>query len=247
VTTPHASWAKYYDATYQNSFGIFYDELTEVTLEWVERIQRAPARILDFGAGTGRLAVPLAKAGYTVVAMDPCAEMLAVLSSKASRHNLAIERVCCGMQDQDSLRHFPPFDLALCVFTVLLYLLDEDSLKASIQTAAKSLRPGGRLLIDIPYKQVFKSYSRELPDLYRDVAITPIGESLYEYRETTRILVEGDWEKYADCFQIRLWEKFEIIAALESAGFVVEKDLTEHFAGAGAEYLLAVLQIDSGK
>ena len=246
MTTPHASWAKYYDKTYQNSFGIFYDELTEVTLECVKGIQCSPARILDFGAGTGRLAVPLAKVGYTVVAMDPCAEMLAVLNSKASGENLAIETVCCRMQDKDALSHFQSFDLALCVFTVLLYLLDEDSLKSSMQSAAHALGPGGHLLIDIPYKQIFQSYSREQSDFVRDVTITPIGDSIYEYDEKTRLLVDGAWVDYADRFQIRFWEKSQIIAALSGAGFVIEKNMSKHFAGAGAEYLLACLNVRGG-
>ena len=106
MNTPHSSWAQHYDEAYRRSFGGFYDDLTQATVECVARIQPAPARVVDFGAGTGRLALPLAKAGYNVVATDPCAEMLAVLSSKAEKQRLSIPTVCCRMQDEFQS---PPF------------------------------------------------------------------------------------------------------------------------------------------
>ena len=42
------------------------------------------ARVLDIAAGTGRVAIPFASAGYRVVAVDLAAEMLHVLRRKAS-------------------------------------------------------------------------------------------------------------------------------------------------------------------
>ena len=48
--------------------------------------------------------------------------------------------------------------MAICVFIVLLYLLDE---KKSIQAAANALVPNGHLLIDIPNKIVFQDYQKK--------------------------------------------------------------------------------------
>lgn len=241
MNTPHSSWAQHYDAAYHRSFGRFYDTLTEATIEFVKNIQLPPARIVDFGAGTGRLALPLTRAGYTVTALDPCAEMLAVLKSKAAKENLVIQTACCRMQDAMPL---PPFDLALCVFTVLLYLLDEDAVKASFQRAAALLRPGGRLLLDIPTRQVFQSYRRSEPDFVRDVHVRPVVETpaMFHYEESTRFMEGNVWVDYTDSFLIRHWEKSQIIGALEQAGLVVEADLSQRFAGSGSEYFLAALK-----
>ena len=63
------------------------------------------------------------------MATDPSAEMLAVLRSKAERQNLPIQTVRGRMQDVSGSAQF---DIALCVFTVLLYVLDETALNASI-------------------------------------------------------------------------------------------------------------------
>lgn len=238
MTTPHSSWAKYYDAAYARSFGEIYEALTEVTVQNVARIQPPPARIIDFGAGTGRLSLPLAKAGYSVVAVDPCAEMLAVLQCKAETQNLAIETICCRMQDDVQS---PPFDLALCVFTVLLYLLDEASLTASLRTAAAVLRPGGRLLIDIPSRQLFHSYRRAASDFVREVRVTAEAENLFRYEEAIRVFDGERWTDYSDSFQIRLWEQAEVFSALEQAGFFVEEDLSGQFASSGSNYFVASL------
>lgn len=236
MKTPHSSWAQHYDEAYRRSFGDFYDSLTEATVQCVARIQSPPARIVDFGAGTGRLALPLAKAGYSVMAIDPCAEMLAVLSSKAENERLAIQTVCCRMQDEFQS---PPFDLALCVFTVLLYLLDEVALNAAFQTAAAALRPGGRLLLDIPSRQIFHSYNRTAPDFVRDVRVIPETEVLFRYEETIRVLDGNRWVNHEDSFQIRYWEQSRVFDALRRASFVVEDDLSAQFAGSGSSYYIA--------
>jgi SAM-dependent methyltransferase len=236
VKTPHSSWAQHFDEAYRRSFRGFYDELTQATVECVARIQPSPARVVDFGAGTGRLALPLAQAGYSVVAIDPCAEMLAVLSSKAEKERLTIPTVCCRMQDEFQS---PPFDIALCVFTVLLYLLDEAALNASFQTAAGALRPGGRLLLDIPSRQIFHSYNRTAPDFVREVRVIPETEVLFRCEETIRVLDGDGWVDHADSFQIRYWEQSLVFDALGRAGFVMEDDLSAQFAGSGSNYYLA--------
>ena len=236
MTTPHSSWALHYDEAYRRSFGDFYDALTEATVECIATIQPQPARVVDFGAGTGRLALPLARAGYSVVAVDPCAEMLAVLRSKAAKESLRIETVCCRMQDDFQP---PSFDLAVCVFTVLLYLLDEAALIASFQRAAAVLRPGGRLLFDIPSKLLFHSYSRTAPDFVREVRVIPETDVLFRYNEEIRVLEDNQWVNYTDSFQIRHWEQSHILNALEKAGFSLEKDLSGQFTGSGSQYFLA--------
>ncbi len=85
---PHSSWADVYDLAYERSFGEFYSELTDATVQFIAGIIEPPARIVDFGAGTGRLSVPLAKLGFRVTAVDPCLEMLRQLLQKSSKGEL---------------------------------------------------------------------------------------------------------------------------------------------------------------
>ena len=57
-TLPHSSWANVYDLAYEHSFGEFYGSFSEATVETIVGRIQPPARIVDFGAGTGRLPIP---------------------------------------------------------------------------------------------------------------------------------------------------------------------------------------------
>ncbi|MBT4668103.1 MAG: class I SAM-dependent methyltransferase [Candidatus Ruthia sp.] len=94
---PHSSWADVYDLVYEHSFRNFYHELTNVTLSVIEDRVNSNSRIVDFGAGTGRLSIPLSKKGFDVVAVDPCEEMLAQLKQK--QQNGKLQTICLKMEN----------------------------------------------------------------------------------------------------------------------------------------------------
>jgi len=48
------------------------------------------AAVLDIGAGTGRIAIPLAKRGCDVVALEPAAGMVGKLRTKSGSQNLPV-------------------------------------------------------------------------------------------------------------------------------------------------------------
>ena len=235
MSMPHASWAAYYDAAYELTFGEFYHELTQATIAKVRQTISTPAGIVDFGAGTGRLSIPLASEGYDILAVEPCREMVDQLEAKARRRGLKIRTVCQRMQD---FRSDSQFDMALCVFTVLLYLLDNHALVKAIQAAGSALRTGGLLLIDVPDAQVFRSYEISNDQISRRVRVEKKDGDIYQYEETTEIRLGGKHLRYDDRFLIRYWEPSQILGALTSSGFLCRQDLSQEFAGAGARYLL---------
>jgi SAM-dependent methyltransferase len=229
---PHSSWAEVYDIAYQRSFGDFYDQLTDATVELIAGMFAPPASIVDFGAGTGRLFLPLSKLGYAVTAVEPCREMLAQLQGKDQRN--LVRSVCSRMEE---FRGEGKFDMALCVFTVILYLLDEDSLKKSLAAAYEALRPDGMLLLDIPSEAIFSGYSRRDPCFERTVAVTRHNRSIYTYREELVVTNDdGEATRYEDEFHIRHWSKQQVMELLKELGFVDGEDLTPHFSGAGSSY-----------
>jgi len=229
---PHASWAEVYDIAYQRSFGDFYDRLTNATVELIEGILPLPTSIVDFGAGTGRLSIPLSQIGYAVTAVEPCREMLSQLQGK-DQHDL-VKSVCSRMEE---FRGEGKFDMALCVFTVILYLLDEDSLKKSLAAVFEALRPDGLLLLDIPYEAIFSGYSMRAPCFERTVAVTRHNGNIYTYREELVVTNdEGKATRYEDEFQIRHWSKNQVMEVIRDLGFVDGEDLTPHFSGAGSSY-----------
>lgn len=232
---PHATWAAYYDEVHALSFGNFYQNLTETTVTAVSRLLTPPATIVDFGAGTGRLTLPLAAAGYTVTAVEPCRQMLDQLQANAQRDNLPVRVVCQTMQ---SFHEDGQYDLALSVFTVVAYLLDERDLTRALQALARALRVGGLLLLDIPSRQIFRDYEFSNDHLLRTVRVTAQDEVLYRYEEQTELQQAGRTVRYSDHFLIRYWEREQVLNLLTLQGFVLRQDLSQTFAGTGAYYWL---------
>lgn len=233
MPTPHATWATVYDIVNEQSFGDAYHQLTVATLEQIGLHISQPARIVDFGAGTGRLSIPLASQGYQVTAVEPCQEMLDQLSGKPGAES--VTTITATMQDFHTVEQF---DTALCVFTVLLYLLDEDALEKAIHNAATALRSDGHLLIDIPTRAVFQSYQKHTEEVDRTVTITPLGGDLFSYEEHTTVGPVDDAQLYTDAFRIRYWSIEDVMAVLARNQLVMAHDLTEAFAGFGSRYFL---------
>ena len=233
--TAHTSWAHVYDKVYEQSFGSIYQSFTETTLREISKKLTTPGEIVDFGAGTGRLAVPLQNQGYQVTAVDPCAEMLNQITSKPKGRE--IELVHAAMKDFDSDR---AFDMALCVFTVISYILDADSLEQSIQSIAKSLRVGGLLLIEIPPIHVFEKFNAVTPLMSRTLFIDleKSDTQIYRYSEKTLVEYQGELIDYSDDFQLRFWEEGLVVKLMKKHGLELEEDLDKHFAIFGSRYLM---------
>jgi len=118
----------------------------------------AGGRILDLGAGTGHLAVPLAGRGHRVTAVEPALAMLAELRIRADQRrapvaavNASAERT--GLPDRS-------FDLVLAAD--VLHWLDPE---LAGQEAARLLRPGG-LLVVIEAQLGDTPFMRQIRDLF---------------------------------------------------------------------------------
>ncbi len=111
---------------------------------------RAGGRILELAAGTGRLAVPLAAAGYDVTAVDIDPAMLARTAVRAAAAGVG-ERVHLVEADLRGLR-LPAagsFSLAFIALNSLLALGDRPSQAAALRALADHLAPGGLAVVDV--------------------------------------------------------------------------------------------------
>jgi SAM-dependent methyltransferase len=230
---PHASWAEFYDGAYEDTFGPLYSRMTDQTVREVLTCLPSPARIVDFGAGTGRIAVPLAGKGYQVLAVEPCREMLEQLSNKPGGEK--VETFCGKIEEFDSLK---PFGMAICIFTVLIYILDEGEMEKSIEVMGKAIKSDGYLLIDIPTRALFGSGSFQGRHFYRTITIDPAANDLYRYKEKTQVRIDGQNKSYSDEFDIRFWQEDYVMSLMRKNGLTPVKDLSGDFSGTWSHYFL---------
>jgi SAM-dependent methyltransferase len=102
---------------------------------------RRSARVLDIGAGTGRVAIELARAGERVTALDSDAGLLAALRERATALQVRAE---LGDARAFHLRG-PAYDLALMPMQTLQLLGGPQERIAAFACAAAHLRPGALL------------------------------------------------------------------------------------------------------
>lgn len=232
ATIAHDSWAEVYDLAYQRPFGSAYQMLTDRTVRYISDRVARNASIIDFGAGTGRLCLPLASLGYLMTAVDASQAMLAQLQRKDSGR---IRCITSHVQDYQGDRLF---DAALCVFSVFSYLTTEDSLLAALKAMYASLKPGGMLLLDIPQRAVFADLHYEDHELMRHFTVTQVAADLYDFHQEIIVHSEGGRRRYDDHFSIRYWSPETIRDLLTVTGFGLMEDASLHFQGTGAHYWL---------
>jgi SAM-dependent methyltransferase len=138
---PYASVAEVYDLSYGDFLDDvdFYDNLARV----------GGGAVLELGAGSGRVAIPLAQAGYEVVGIDESPSMLAVARRRLESLQLRkgkLELLAGDMRDFDLGRKFGLVFIAADTFQHLLTTVDQGMCVASV---ARHLAPGGIFAMSI--------------------------------------------------------------------------------------------------
>lgn len=119
---------------------------------------------LEFGIGTGRIALPLSARGVAVSGIDLSRAMIARLEQKPGA--LAIETVVGDFATASVDRRF---GLVYLVFNTIMNLTTQDAQVACFRNAAAHLEPGGCFVIEVM-----------IPDLQR----LPPGETVRAYDVT---------------------------------------------------------------
>jgi SAM-dependent methyltransferase len=98
---------------------------------------------LEFGIGTGRIALPLAERGVRVAGIDNSEAMLARLRAKPGAEDIEI-----ALGDFASTRVDGEFAVVYLVFNTISNLVTQDAQVACFQNAAAHLVSGGRFVIE---------------------------------------------------------------------------------------------------
>ena len=103
------------------------------------------ARVLDVGAGSGRVALALARAGHRVTAVDLDRDLLGALKKRAA--GLGVETLCADARTFELSR--ADFDLCLLPMQTVQLFGGSVERTAFLRRAGAHLRPGGLLALAI--------------------------------------------------------------------------------------------------
>lgn len=250
-STTFDRFARFYDGDYR-SYDDDIETLILLAAEWGEPL-------LELGCGTGRVLAPLAAAGYRITGVDLSPALLALAAARLPEHasQRSVQLVEADLRTFDLPRK--EFAFAFCVSNTLMHLTTAGDQIAALRNAARHLRPGGRLLIDLFNPDLPRLFAvdgvMELADRWQDDATgaevlkwsvrrldlaEQLQETLFIYEE---IFADGRTQRTACPFTLRFLWRSEAELMLRHAGFVVE-EVWGDFEGApyadGCDHLILI-------
>ena len=134
-----------------------YDAIAELYDPWsasvvedvafyLEEARRSGGPVVELGVGTGRIAVPIAADGISVIGVDSSRGMLDVCARRATLAGVELDLRVGDLRKPPVSERVP---LVICPFRSLLHMhTDEDRLSV-LAAAYDLLVPGGRFVFDV--------------------------------------------------------------------------------------------------
>jgi ubiquinone/menaquinone biosynthesis C-methylase UbiE len=195
--------------------------------------------VLELGCGTGRIALPLARDGYDVAAVDFSPAMLNVLRAKLVDEPPDVAaRVEIIQADMRRLELDRPFALALCPLNTFMHMTTRADQMAALNAAHRHLLPGGTLVVDVvsAYPMLLApagealTLQRELRDPSTARRVQKFTSMRFDHaKQIQRIVLlydeiaeDGAMKRATLSVDLRYVFRFEMELLLERAGFSVE-------------------------
>lgn len=139
----------------EEAFAEFYDYVVPYrdrrdVAFFVELARQAEGPVLELGCGTGRVLIPMARAGSEIVGLDLSSPMLAVCREKLSRESADVQaRVKLVHADMRKFALGQEFRLVTMPFRSFQHLLTVEEQLSCLSSIHTHLGPGGRMALDV--------------------------------------------------------------------------------------------------
>jgi len=130
-------------ATYDEDGPMFSPETLDPTVDFLASLG-GEGGALEFGIGTGRVALPLAQRGVRVHGIDLSEAMVARMRAKPGA-----EQIGATIGNFATTRLDRTFSLVYLVFNTICNLTTQDDQVACFRNAAHHLEPGGHFVIEV--------------------------------------------------------------------------------------------------
>ena len=231
--------ASSYDAI--PDFGLLYDhvplylERSDVAF-YVEEAKSSRGPVLELGCGTGRILIPIARAGSTIVGLDSSKQMLERCRANLAREPAAVQqRVTLHQHDMHDFDLGAQFSLIIAPFRVFQHLTTIAAQLRFLATVARHLAPQGRFVFDVfnPRFEILVSAdgteredtpATRLPDgrtfrrAYRIARVRWVDQV-----SESELIYYVDGKRYVQSFEMRWFLPAELQHLLARAGFRVRQ------------------------
>jgi SAM-dependent methyltransferase len=238
-----ASHAETYDAL--QDIGVLYDHVAGYTTRadiafYVEESARVDGKILELASGTGRVLIPIARTGKTIVGVEHSRKMLDRCREKVAAEPSAVrDRIALYDADMRDFALADRFALAIMPFRPMQHLTSIDDQLSCLDAVRRHLRPGGRLIFDVfnpDLARIAAASTVEFDDT--PDTLLPNGSS---FRRSGRLVAahrlaqvsdleliyyvtspSGVTDRRVHSFQLRWYLPVELEHLLARAGFTIE-------------------------
>jgi SAM-dependent methyltransferase len=235
-------------------FARFYDLDTEESTAdipfWISLARRTGGPVLEVGCGTGRVLVPLAQAGFSVVGIDLSPAMLEVAQTKVQTAGVG-QRVELIQADALSLNLGRRFPLALVALNSFGHFVESGEPEQALDRIAAHLTADGILALDLTNPvpgafgettgAVLHDYTRPGPTpgwqtiKLRSQALDPVEQIIDVSCFYDEVGPGGELRRTVASFLLRYFYKNELGLLFERAGLILDvlyggyelEDLTE--------------------
>jgi len=234
----------HYAADYDLDSGTFQADIPF----WLEAARRCGANsVFELACGTGRVAIPLARAGvrdgYSVTGLDITPEMLERAREKLKAEEGAVQDNLKLVQgDMRSFRLADKYDLIFIPFNSVGHLLSLEDQIATFRCVREHLSDGGRFIIAVfnpdLHRLLAQSHPPQTVNLEKDVPVPHMGMRLLRYfsgayddhEQLTsgkfiheKIWLGGKVEKYVNDFMMHIFFPRELRLLFMHCGYQVEE------------------------
>jgi SAM-dependent methyltransferase len=215
-------------------WGGFGDDL----LFYESLARRCDGPLLELGCGTGRVALPLARAGFDVTGIDLSEAALAFARCKAEREHM--ERLRLERADMRDFELGRRFELVFAGFGAFHHLLTPDDQLACLRCVERHLTPGGLFVCDLrPLREddwdegasvpLLHDWTRPLPGSdqtvmkFRSIAIDRPRQLQRETHLYDIVSPNGALRRVTTTVDLRFSSRYEMEGLLREAGLELDR------------------------
>ncbi len=219
-------------------FDLDYGEFADDLSLYENLARRGERPVLELGVGTGRVAIPLARAGFEVCGIDSSEAMLARAGCKAGPE--LADRLHLLHGDMRDFRLDRDFDLVFAGLGAFHHLLTPAEQAACLRCVRRHLAPGGLFVCDLrPIFHADWEHGASVPLLHDWTRVLPgTGETVTKLRSVRAdrarqvqhethlydlVATDGSLRRVAADVDLRFTTRYEMEGLLREAGLELDQ------------------------